>query len=220
VVVYDIENEAVAFEPLPEPIEEKDDGNLISVHITESEELIIGGDWDSVFVYDTESQELRTQYAAHAFGASEVRYHESEDMITSTGGGNSVAFYDVESESIVRTYNHDDTIYAADLDAANDIVWFGDGEGEENPGTITGLQLAFEEETVTETETTEEETTEAGMTEEETTAGEPADDADDGSDETTGGSTPGFGIPAALSGLGGLACPIRRRFADGSSGGG
>lgn len=140
VVVYDIENQSVAFEPLPDDIDPEED-NLVSVHLTESTELVIGGGWDTVYLYDVESQTLKTQYSAHAFGAAVVDYHESEDVIVSAGTGNHVAFYDMETESVVRTYEHVDTISAADLDMKNDILWFGDG-GREQAGTVTGLQVS------------------------------------------------------------------------------
>lgn len=141
-IVYDIENEEVAFEPLPESIENKEDGNIVSVHLTGSGKVILGGGWDSVFMYDIESQELQAQYAAHAFGAHDIEYLDSRNLIISTGFGNHVAFYDVEADRILETYDHGDTIYASDLDRSNDIIWYGDGEDPPD-GTVTGLQMTF-----------------------------------------------------------------------------
>lgn len=139
VIVYDIKNEEVSFEPLPDDIDPEED-NLVSVHVTESAELIIGGGWDTVYMYDIENRSLMTQYAAHAFGATEVRYHEAADVIVSAGTGNHIAFYDVDTSAVVSTYEHVATIETADLDMANDIVWFGDN-GQEQAGTVTGLQI-------------------------------------------------------------------------------
>lgn len=142
VVVYDVDKDEVAFEPLPDAIAEDDEGNLVSVHLTESDDLVLGGGWDTVFVYDVATREVRTEYAAHSWGVAAIGYDESADVIVSAGTGNSLAFFDAEADAVLKTYGHDDTIYAADVDTTNGIVWFGDGE--DRPGTITGLEMTVE----------------------------------------------------------------------------
>lgn len=148
VIVYDIEAESVAFEPTFDDIED-DEFNVVSTTLTDANEIVIGGGWDTVFHYDIESGEQLSQYAAHGFGAAAVEYYDQRDMIVSAGGSGTIAFFDVATGDIVQTYSHDDTIYTADLDTTNDILWFGDGE--EQPGTVTGLGLSFDDPTPTPT---------------------------------------------------------------------
>lgn len=198
VIVYDIENEAVAFEPLPDPIEAADDGNIVSVHLTESGEVILGGGWDSVFMYDIESEELLRQYGAHAFGVQAIKYHESEGLIISAGFGNQVAFYDVESEDLVNTYDHGDTIFAGDLDREHDIFWYGDGE-DPPEGTITGLRMAFDDSETGDEGTTTDGDESAGDSTDDTVA-DTADDTQDGSDSAdSSDGQAGMGVFAVLT---------------------
>lgn len=142
VVVWDIESEEVAWQPdFPEDV-----GKIGAVDFTEDGRLLVGTDAEDgslVGMYDVEAQATEVEYREHVFSVSGVAYDASADVIVSTGFDNTVKFYDVAEDSLAAEYEHEDTIYTADLDTDNDLLWFGDGE--DQPGTVTGLDVSDEQ---------------------------------------------------------------------------
>jgi hypothetical protein len=137
-VVYDVEGEEVVLEP-----ELSNVGGVTATHLTESGDVIVGtrgdGADDLVAAYDVETGDRLVGYRAHIFGVSSVEYVPATETIISAGGDNTVKFFDVNEGSVIEQYQHADTIYTADLDRTNDLLWFGDGE--ERVGTVTGLDI-------------------------------------------------------------------------------
>lgn len=142
VVVWDIESEEVAWQPeFPEDV-----GKIGAVGFTQDGRLLVGTDAEDgslVGLYDVEAQATEVEYREHVFSVSGVAYDASADVIVSTGFDNTVKFYDVAEDALAAEYEHGDTIYTADLDAGNDLLWFGDGE--DGPGTVTGLDVSAQE---------------------------------------------------------------------------
>lgn len=142
VIVYDVSAEEVVFEPdLPDDVTQ-----VGAVHLTDDGHLIVGTDAEDdslVAMYDVESGETLAEYREHIFVVSEVTYDETHDVIIATGFDDTITFYDVEAESVVEHYRHDDTIFAAHLDDHNDVLWFGDGE--DGDGTVIGLDVQYTE---------------------------------------------------------------------------
>lgn len=204
VVVYDLARDEVAFEPLPDSIADDEDGNLVSVEVTESGDVIVGGGWDTVFVYDGETQELRTTYAAHSWGVAAVDYHESADLIVSGGTGGRLAVFDVGADAVVQTHEHGETIAAA-LDGGTDVVWYGAGE---HSHAVTGLELRFDDPAAGDdgTDGTDGDGTDG-------TDGDGTDGADGAGDDagTSGGDGAGFGIAAVVIAVSSLALIGYRR---------
>lgn len=214
VIVYDIEAEEVAFEPeLPDDVSQTS-----SVHLTESEELIVGtgaDDGDVVAMYDIETEELLAQYREHIFSVSAVEYDAEHDVIISLGFDNTIKFYDVGSESIVAEHVHEDTIFTADLDLQNDLLWFGDGE--DRDGFVTGLDVSSEDDT-TPTPPPDDPTPTPTPPPDEPTPTPPTDDPTPTPDDPTPSPAPddddgipGFGVAIALTALGGAGYLLNRR---------
>lgn len=198
VVVYNIEADEVVFEP-----ELPDDAKFIgALDLTDSGGLIVGAsaeEGDVVAAYEIESQEKQLQYRKHIFGISHVEYVESEEVIVSTGGDNTIKVYDVNQEAVVEQHKHDDTIFTAEVDLHNELIWIGDG-GENETGTLLGLDVSTDEPTPTPTAV---ETTDTDEPDQETptptqlTTTEPV--TEPSVTDTEG--QPGFGVAAAVSAL-------------------
>jgi PGF-CTERM protein len=190
VVVYDVADDEVAFEPdLPDDV-----GQVPAVALTEDEELIVGtgaNESDVVAMYDVTSGEQLAQYREHIFSVSEVEYDAEHDVIISLGFDNTAKFYDVEAGEVAAVYEHDDTIYAGDIDTRNDLLWVGDGE--DQPGNVTGIDIFVEPETPSPTATEMDTST-------------PAE-----SETPTAGDGPGFGVAVALLALVSAALFAARR---------
>lgn len=191
-VVYDIEQGDVVLEPEFEAV-----GGVTATYLTEDGDVIVGtrGDDadDLITAFDIQSGEQHLSYRSHIFGVSHVEYEPSTETILSTGFDNTVKFFDVSEGSVVDQYQHEDTIYTADLDRTNGMLWVGDGE--ERVGTVTGLDIEDEEATATgagtptdpePTPTAEPTTDKATETVEETTVDEQG---------------PGFGLVVGLIGV-------------------
>lgn len=207
VVVYDIAAEEVAYEPaLPNDV-----GQVGAVHITADDDLVVGtgaDEGDVVGLFDLDDQEPVVQYREHTFSVSDVEYDADHDVIVSMGFDNTIKFYDVEADEVATVYQHPDTIYAGDLDTRNDLLWFGDGE--ERSGTVTGLDVFFEEPTPTPTPV---ETTMSAATPPST----PERTTDEGAAPTpavtptaSGEDGAGFGVGLAIVALIGAALMVRR----------
>lgn len=206
VVVYDVAAESVAFQPdLPDDVV-----GIGALDLTESGDLIVGTgaeNDDVIAAYDIESGEQRLQYRQHIFGVSYVEYEPTTDAIISAGADNTVKFYDVSEGSVTATYQHPDTIYTADLDRSNGILWIGDGE--ERTGTVTGLAIITSTPTPTPSPTpTDTPSPTASPTPTATDSPAPATDPPT---TTESGGQPGFGPVAALLGVLGLTL-LRRRL--------
>lgn len=211
VVVYNVEQESVAFRPeLPDDV-----GKISALTLTESGELLVGTgaeEGDVVAAYDLDSQEKVLQYRAHLFSVSEVMTLPSSDIIISTGFDNTVKFYDRDSGSVVAKYEHDDTIYAADLARQDDTLWFGDGEKE--PGTVVGLNISTPEPTPTPTpEPTATPSPEPTATPspEPTATPSPVPTTASTPEPTETPGQPGFGIGLAILGIFAISLLVRRR---------
>lgn len=198
-VVYDIEQEDIVLEPELDAV-----GGVTATHLTENGDVVVGtrGDDadDLIAMYDIESGDQLVSYRKHIFSVSEVKYEPDTETIISTGFDNTVKFYDVNEQAVIEKYQHEDTIYTADLDQTNDLLWIGDGE--ERTGTVTGLDI----------EDQEPDTTEGGADTDAETAsgdessgdkGESAGDekgaADNGDSSDADG--PGFGVIVGLIAL-------------------
>lgn len=206
VVVYDVAAESVAFEPdLPDDVV-----GIGALDLTEAGDLVVGTgaeNDDVIAAYDIESGEQRLQYRQHIFGVSFVEYEPSTDAIISAGADNTVKFYDVSEGEVTATYQHPDTIYTADLDRTNDILWIGDGE--ERTGTVSGLAISTSTPSPTPSPTpTDTPSPTASATPSPTDSSEPATDTPT---PTESGGQPGFGPVVALLGVLGLAF-LRRRL--------
>lgn len=196
VTVYDIENEAVVYEPdLPDDVK-----GIGALDLTESGDVIVGTaaeNDDVIAAFDIEEQKKLLQYRKHIFGVSHVQYVPSANVILSTGFDNTVKLYDVDQESIVAQHQHEDTIYTAALDLSNALLWIGDGE--ERTGTVSALDVAEDEPTPTPEPTTVEptpsETPEPDTPTRVTTTEPPQDDETPATDAE---GQPGFGIPIAI----------------------
>lgn len=143
VIVWDIEDESVAFEPtFPDEYEAS---MTVGVALTDDNELIVGtdGDGSMVAMFDIESESVVTEYREHIFSVNEVAYHAEADAIISGGADNHLTAYDVAAESVIEQHDHGDTILAMALDESNELLWVGDGE--ETDPTVTGLSLGVEE---------------------------------------------------------------------------
>lgn len=132
VIVWDIEDEAVVFEP-----EVNYEG--IVVDLTPTGELIVGAG-EEVVMFDIESGEQLLDSEGHIFGTSGVAHHADEDLVVSVGFDNTMRFHSIADDGVIESYDHDDTLYTLSLDLQNQLVWFGDGE--EQPGTVYGLDMA------------------------------------------------------------------------------
>lgn len=219
VVVYDVAEERVAYEPeLPDDVK-----SIGALDLTENGDLIVGtaaDDGDVIAAYDVGEREQRLQYRKHVFGVSYVEYESTTDQIISTGFDNTVKIYDVSEGAVVAKYQHADTIYTADLDLTNALLWIGDGE--ERTGTVTGLDL--EEETAGgDSEQTDEATPAEESMDENTPAAESTDAAANGAatptddsaavedPETTEAEGTGFGPLVAIAAVLGLTGLVHRR---------
>lgn len=204
VVVYDVE----AGEVVAEPTLPADTQGVSAAALVGDDTLLVGalGDDANDFVgaYDLAADRWRFSHREHVFGVTGLAREPISDLVVSTGGDNTVKFYDPESDSIVEEYVHEDTIYAASLDDANGLVWLGDGQ--ERDGVVSGLDIRAEPA--------------GGETADEETAGEETVHEGDGSgatataggvEETPGGDGPGFGVAAALLALAVGAALARRR---------
>jgi len=208
VVVYNVESEEVAFEPdLPDDV-----GQVGAVHITAGDELIVGTgaeEGDVVAMFDIVQEEQIISYREHIFSVSAVEYDQEHDVIISMGFDNTIKFYDVEAGEVATVYEHPDTIYTGDLDTRNDLLWVGDGE--ERSGTVTGIDVFYQEPTPTQTPTpTESETPSPtpDMTPSatpETTPDETNDQTEDETPTTPGDDGAGFGPVLAFLVFVGLA---------------
>lgn len=145
VIVYDVAEETVAFEP-ELPADVLGVGDLA---LTNDDELIVATDAEDnsyVAMFDLDTEDELLSYREHIFLPSSVEYVEEVDMIVTTGFDNHVLFYDVGAGAVVEQYPHDDTIYEGSLDRHNGLLWIGDGEPEEEgqpgDGTISGLDVA------------------------------------------------------------------------------
>lgn len=199
VVVYDIENDEVAYEPdLPDDVV-----GIGALELTETGDLIVGTgaeNDDVIAAFDIEEQRKLLQYRQHIFGVSYVQYVPSSNVILSTGADNTVKIYDVNQESIVAQHQHEDTIYTAAMDQSNDLLWIGDGE--DRTGTVSALDIAEDEPTPTPepttVEPTESETPEPDTPTQVTTT-EPSQADETPVTDTDGQS--GFGIAVAIVAL-------------------
>lgn len=183
-------------------------GGVTATQFTDDGDLIVGtrgdGADDLIATYDVESGERLLAYRAHIFGVSHVAYEPTTDTIISTGGDNAVRFYDVDQGSVFAEYAHEDTIYTADLDRQNAILWLGDGE--ERVGTVTGLDIDDTESAGTTAPATTTESSAGADTPTETDA-DPATTAQ----PTTETEGPGFGVLAALIAAVVVALVARRK---------
>lgn len=138
VLVYNVTSERVTYRP-----DLADDVRSVgALEFTDDERLLVGSDAENdsfVAMYDVADRRLTDSYREHIFGPSGVEFIEDESVIVSTGVDNVVVFYDVGTDSVVARHRHDDTIYAADLDTQNGLLWFGDGES--GPGSVIGLDV-------------------------------------------------------------------------------
>ncbi|PSQ60437.1 MAG: hypothetical protein BRD23_02110 [Halobacteriales archaeon SW_9_67_25] len=202
VVVYHVENEAVAFEPeLPDDVR-----GVGSVHITNGDELLVGADAEDdsfVAMFDIVAGESVVEYREHIFSVPGVAYDEDNDVIISMGLDNAVVFYDVEADEVATVYEHPDTIYAGDLDTRNDLLWVGDGE--QRSGTVTGVDVFFEPTPTPTPEPTPEPTATPELTPESTPEPQPEDTP------TPGGDGPGFGVGLAVLAIISLALLAARK---------
>lgn len=195
-VVYNVEQEEVVLQPELSQV-----GGVTATHLTDTGDVVIGtrgdGADDLIATYDIESGNQLLAYRTHIFGVSHVEYEPTTETIISTGGDNTVKFYDVNEETVFEEYQHQDTIYTADLDARNNLLWFGDGE--ERVGTVTGLNIGNTEASGTDTEVTTE--GETDTTEDLGTVTQTDAEDGTGSDEQPPTETegPGFGIIVGLS---------------------
>lgn len=202
-VLYDIEQENVVLEPELSKV-----GGVTATHLTEDGDLVVGtrgdGADDLITAYDIESGEQLVAYRAHIFGVSEVEYEPATETIISTGGDNTVKFFDVNEGSVIEQYQHADTIFTADLDRTNSLLWFGDGE--KRVGTVTALDIEDQEESGGNNGSTGDEEQDGG----DGTGNESDSDTDDGSESDPGNGMspeeestvdaqgPGFGVLMAL----------------------
>ena len=132
VIVWDIETEEVIFEP-----ELNYEGTVVD--LTSAGELIVGAG-EEVVMFDIETGEQLLDSEGHVFGTSGVAYHADEDLVVSVGFDDTMRFHSIADGGVIESYGHDDTIYTVSLDLQNQLVWFGDGEGQ--PGTVYGLDMA------------------------------------------------------------------------------
>jgi WD40 repeat protein len=202
-VVYDVEAEEVAFRPtLPDDVR-----SVSAVHVTGGGGLILGTDAEDgslVRAYDIAEQEQLVEYREHIFAVSALEYDEEHDIIISMGFDNTVKFFDVDADEVTTVYEHADTIYAGDIDTRNDALWIGDGE--QRAGTVTAIDIFFEQSTPTPEptadptpESTPESTSDATVTTADTP--EPTATAEEGS---------GFGLAVALFSMTGTAFLLAR----------
>lgn len=154
VVVYNIETEEPVDADYADAIVEEEGDNIISVHLTESGELLLGGGWDQVAMVDVETGEQLLRYTGqgHSWGISTIDYHEAQDVIVTTDFESEVVFYDTTADEVTATHSAGyDGISAADLDEANDRLWLAlEAEGN---AYVSGLSLAFADATPTPTPT-------------------------------------------------------------------
>jgi PGF-CTERM protein len=201
--VYDVAAEEVVLRP-----EFTNVGGVTATQFTEDGDLIVGtrgdGADDLIATYDVESGERLLGYRAHIFGVSHVAYEPTTETIISTGGDNAVRFYDVDRGTVFAEYGHEDTIYTADLDRRNAILWLGDGE--ERVGTVTGLDIDDTESAETTTAATTEDTDGS-----DTTATDTADAPATTAQQTTDTEGPGFGLGVAAIAALLVALIVRRR---------
>lgn len=201
-VVYKVEQEEVVLQPELSQV-----GGVTTTHLTDSGDVVIGtrGDDadDLIAAYDIESGNQLLAYRAHIFGVSHVEYNPTTETIISTGGDNTVKFYDVNEETVFEEYRHEDTIYTADLDERNNLLWFGDGE--ERVGTVTGLNIDDTEASGTDSEATTE--GETDTTEDPGTVGQTNGEADTDADEQPTTETEGSGFGIISTSQSGLTTP-------------
>lgn len=216
VIVYDVEEEAVVYEPdLPD-----DTQGITALNLLDSESLLVGAlgdDADDVVAgYDVEEDIKFFDYREHIFGVSFVGYEPNNDLIISAGFDNTVKFYDAENGQIVEEYQHEDTIYTASHDPLNSLLWLGDGE--ERDGLVSGLDIFHEDDPDDDDDGAADDGTD-GTTDDSTADDGDSDDgdADDSADgqsdaDSTDDGTPGFGpIVALIAVLGGGALTNRIR---------
>jgi len=159
---------------------------------------------DFVGGYDLAGDGWRFTHREHVFGVSSLGVEPTENVVVSTGGDNTVKFYDPAADAVVAEYAHADTIYAASIDRNNGLVWIADGENRD--GVVTGLDIQADEataETADEGASTEADPSEASPKTTEADRNTAA--------ETTGDDGPGFGVVAALVALAAGAALARRR---------
>jgi len=139
VLVYSVAEDRVVYEPeFPDYVR-----RIGALSFTDGGDLLVGTESEGgslVGLYDVEAEQRVTGYREHVFGVSEVVHDAERDRIVSTGVGNRIVFFDLETDSVVATYDHDDTIYTAALDGASGLLWFGDGE--ETDGRLIGLDVS------------------------------------------------------------------------------
>lgn len=203
-LVYDAARDSLAWEvDFPDDV-----GKIGSVGFTDAGYLLVGTDAEDkslVGMYNVETQEAVAEHRSHVFSVSDVLYHPSENLLVSAGFDNTVKLYSVDQEAVVAEHEHEDTIYAADLDTRNEVLWIGDGE--QRDGLVTGLALS-------------EQAGDAGgdATEEAPADGSTGSDGDgstgtegsSGEGETTENESP-MGLAAAIAGVAAAALVVRRR---------
>lgn len=198
VVVWDVESEEVVWQPdFPEDV-----GKIGAVDFTDDGRLLVGTDAEDrslVGMYDVDAREPLATYREHVFGVSGVDYHSTADVIVSTGLDNTVKFYDVAEGSLAAEYEHEDTIYTADLDEERNLLWFGDGE--DQPGTVTGLDVSDQDEA-------------PGSREADGSAADDGMPGDPSSGDAASGNESPLGLASLLAGVG-LALTAARRAGDG-----
>ena len=211
VVVYDVENEDVVYEPdLPD-----DTQGVSAVNLLDTDALLVGalGDDanDLVAGYDVEEESLLLEHREHIFGVSFVGYEPHNDLIISTGFDNTIRFYDHETDSIVEEYEHDDTIYTASYDYPNSLLWIGDGE--ERDGVVSGIDIHYEADPADDdvpandadpADDTADEADDAIDADDTADDADDTMDADDSADDSDDDGLPGFGPLAALIAIGSL----------------
>ena len=199
-IVYDIPNGEVVYEPaLPD-----DSTQVSAVHITASNQLLVGTDAEErspVLMYDIGQQKQVQEYREHIFAVSDLAYDQAGRNIISFGSDNRIKIFSVEQETVIDTYQHDDTIFAGVFDAHNRLVWFGDGE--DGPGTVIGVGASTSAEK-TPTQTTTETSTETTMTTEqspttEESAGTTESEATTAGTTTGSGGAPGMGVLTVIA---------------------
>lgn len=211
VIVWDIEDESVAYEPtFPDDYEAS---MTVGVDLTDDNELIVGtdGDGSMVAMFDIESESVVTEYRVHVFSVNEVAYHAGANTIIAGGADNHISVFDVGAETVIEEHDHGDTIQAMALDESNELLWIGDGE--ETEPTVSGLSVAGDEPTPT--PTSESTPTPVDEPDDTPTPDTPTDDTPTPVTHDTPtpepDDQPGFGIAVAALALLALAVLVRRR---------
>lgn len=216
-VIHHIEGDGDVLHDLQIP--DENDG-LGAVEITDDGDVFVAGE-ETIYQFDRDSGELVSDdIPAHIFGTSEIIAVPDEELLISVGFDNNVHVYDLTAEETIEVYEHDDTIYTADVDLTNEYLWIGDGE--DQPGTVTALDISEVlgdmdengDDGTPDDSTPDDSTPDDGTPDDGTPDdGIPAngDNGDDNGDETDDDSIPGFGAALAAIAMVGAALLAYRR---------